>query len=1220
MQPSEASAKSGRSRVSNDFQAGPVMIDGQLFVRLKRCSLCGVMNSDPNTLRCGPFGPDTSKFQIWAKGSSIKPEGPLDKACGLAFVQGVFLAQFATVEAFEVALKAGTAQAGQLQMEWNAALQAKKEALENSTCNARLGKAILAQMEEAVLAARKTAVQSFKQSQRRVTFHYKLVPKDKYEAQYPGRVQKKGLQTKFFDTEEGRIECVMIRKLPGGERELHIEDLAGTTISETTEGGATLRANQASQMHKSLASKIQLSREEQDDVAMDDADDSEVEPVKPPVETQMVSDGSGSDTEGAAGSTFDWATSCLLDEFNVAPPKQSLAKAKAKAAALPATKSAPKLAVRASAPVPQTFRASSSDTGFAGQRKPNKQIEQSIEVAASSVVDNASRKKFLGKSVEDILQPHGWGSLCASFSEIMPLMQHEDLDSWLMSDGVEKFNAMTAQVRKEATALHKGYANLDIKAKNLTSTPAAVTDTIANHRNKTKAVLDACTVFTTTRKSQDANKMEKAIALLVSCGVSIPLSFRCLLFAEKALDLIRFRMMDDFVIFVGPNGYFYEGGVCLTGDDAKKSCTRLREDSIEDALSSMIKSLESDSTGENQKDLYNLANSLVADVADSLSPEVAEDIRDFHSSVSDGKAGPERCEAIARLRGKSSNDAYYGIFRSLATHVGWGRLLGKVEMKVRGAAQATSAISGAMSILQKIGSLLWTQSDRDELDRQTRLAVDLGASVAEAEDAKVVNQGIAKLFTSFALTSEHGLKMMDDLWEEAMQVIEQQSDQSITPLEARVQVDRIKLSLKDTKFRYRFDFAALRAVHEANFDKVSTASQDKVSELCINLDVFDAYDRAAVNVLSLQTVLQQLRIDQANGNSQSVVEHVGTLSGIVSKINEALATKLSDKIERINNLRGSWGVQDHGASMYNASLGAFKKLVADVVNLAFGDVKSPSLTGMIGDVRASTFTLQQQASWSNSPSHDRAIFGFIEDHLLAVLQVNDDGDALQWASIPSLAAVLDLEDTMPKLEWVLGPEMAIRLIAFCRTLQGQLTPKVGAAKAKMMSDISKHYKKLETLVTHDEEMNDTKFFAKLSVGKVESIRTARSDLGGAVERAQAMFKKLGDPEPAEVANAINLMKIGRCQTVRFGFLSFLKNDQLTSDSEAAAKIRGNVKAIWSVQEADKNMVEYLGEDLCKRIKEIANWKPSVASTAAASAAAIAEDGADEADTAETHGT
>lgn len=108
------------SRRAQSVVVGPTEVGGKVFLKVKRCPLCGGTNTDSNPIQGGgPFGAQRQPFLLWARGSSESPEGRYDKICAETWVLSGLCNELEDVDAFVAARKSSP----QLSREWDVARQ-----------------------------------------------------------------------------------------------------------------------------------------------------------------------------------------------------------------------------------------------------------------------------------------------------------------------------------------------------------------------------------------------------------------------------------------------------------------------------------------------------------------------------------------------------------------------------------------------------------------------------------------------------------------------------------------------------------------------------------------------------------------------------------------------------------------------------------------------------------------------------------------------------------------------------------------------------------------------------------------------------------------------------------------------------------------------------------------------------------------------------------------
>ena len=167
-------------------------------------------NADENPTTSGPMS--STDFLPWNKGTSTSPEGRLDRLCAFAFLHGGFGDQFGgDLDAFLEARKRDP----EVMSEWQSARETCLKACE--TCSARFSKGAAPDLSQQLYAARTRAVHVFKRSQKLVRSGYRAVLRSKYEKQFPGKIERRQLQTKAIVVDGKKVEAVLLRKLPKDE-------------------------------------------------------------------------------------------------------------------------------------------------------------------------------------------------------------------------------------------------------------------------------------------------------------------------------------------------------------------------------------------------------------------------------------------------------------------------------------------------------------------------------------------------------------------------------------------------------------------------------------------------------------------------------------------------------------------------------------------------------------------------------------------------------------------------------------------------------------------------------------------------------------------------------------------------------------------------------------------------------------------------------------------
>ena len=58
------------------------------------------------------------------------------------------------------------------------------------------------------------------------------------------------------------------------------------------------------------------------------------------------------------------------------------------------------------------------------------------------------------------------------------------------------------------------------------------------------------------------------------------------------------------------------------------------------------------------------------------------------------------------------------------------------------------------------------------------------------------------------------------------------------------------------------------------------------------------------------------------------------------------------------------------------------------------------------------------------------------------------------------------------------------------------------------------------------------------------------------------------------------------QVIKYGFLNFLAAPAITEESKAGETARTSLQSVWDVHKVNKDILKYLGDDLCNRVQAV----------------------------------
>ena len=99
------------------------------------------------------------------------------------------------------------------------------------------------------------------------------------------------------------------------------------------------------------------------------------------------------------------------------------------------------------------------------------------------------------------------------------------------------------------------------------------------------------------------------------------------------------------------------------------------------------------------------------------------------------------------------------------------------------------------------------------------------------------------------------------------------------------------------------------------------------------------------------------------------------------------------------------------------------------------------------------------------------------------------------------------------------------------------------------------------------------------------LRNYRKDLTLDVEAAKKLFTKSEQP-PKELKDAEEALTEAKNQVIKYGFLNFLAAPAITEESKAGETVRTSLQSVWDVHKVNKDILKYLGDDLCNRVQAV----------------------------------
>ena len=175
---------------TNRRLAGPVTIGETVFLKVKRCRLCNLCNTDRNPIREGPSGVEERPFVIWGRGPCTDPTGRFCKVCMLTYTIGGFSSEHPDVDRFIVSLK----ESRQLHQEWDAGREGMIVFLGVHGVQRLKGPTKTA-AGKSVDVERTKVVQAYSRNELKVIWNFRGALAADFEKKHPGLIRKMNLRS-----------------------------------------------------------------------------------------------------------------------------------------------------------------------------------------------------------------------------------------------------------------------------------------------------------------------------------------------------------------------------------------------------------------------------------------------------------------------------------------------------------------------------------------------------------------------------------------------------------------------------------------------------------------------------------------------------------------------------------------------------------------------------------------------------------------------------------------------------------------------------------------------------------------------------------------------------------------------------------------------------------------------------------------------------------------
>ena len=538
------------------------------------------------------------------------------------------------------------------------------------------------------------------------------------------------------------------------------------------------------------------------------------------------------------------------------------------------------------------------------------------------------------------------------------------------------------------------------------------------------------------------------------------------------------------------------------------------------------------------------------------------------------KSVEDKQSALAKLDTLSADDDYRGILCQVFALPGWVALLEKSKLTAKPTADRLKDLDD--HILKKNNAVI--DGALEQVDFAECLADCLALQDNEA--------AMRKRLEALLLVSQNSKTKCTELLKGAWANLTTHLQGDMTALDADVKVKSGKNELKDIKTRYVIDIADVVGIAP---DTVAKATQ-------VFDDIFKQFGAHRATFESVQEYLNfavdiHVDISLVVAGKVDIRKIMKKIAGL-KDFKRVAALSLEDAIVDFEALLGS---EQKGIELYEADLDDFRQQLRSVTTKAvesWSTGKQTIDTKTTESFKKSIHVLLQEATWSKSPLHDRSAINFAKDHLLPIfayaaklheIKVTAPKDWRADASVlQHLKCVLNAEESAPMLNFCYdgAPGLSDMIESMCKEQLAALEPLLEKSVAESVALVSEQMETLQReLIDESTPLCDDDFFSKLDTAKVKKLRAAKQKLLQVVEACNMLHKKLCKPAPEVCEEATTESDRAKLQTVKYGFLAFLHAKSIKSTEESGVKARANLQSIYNTHKLDKQVMEYIGEDL-----------------------------------------
>ena len=318
--------------------------------------------------------------------------------------------------------------------------------------------------------------------------------------------------------------------------------------------------------------------------------------------------------------------------------------------------------------------------------------------------------------------------------------------------------------------------------------------------------------------------------------------------------------------------------------------------------------------------------------------------------------------------------------------------------------------------------------------------------------AKSMRPKFSKIFRPFELKSDQAFESAVKHCVNAMIALGRQAAGSSVALDVTALIKQAQEACKDQAIRHHFNAALFGTrLRKNSLDETMLHAVTDLSNLQAKSDKFETLVAFLDSLPQFCAMLAESRATSSPEAKQTLMQ-----SERCSKANAEKIAAAAELLPHVAHLEELCGIQDFAKALYTDALVDFKNTMSSIFVAglkAFHGEGASNVCGFrerVEIVGTTVYTLKQHAAYSDTPHHDREAIDLTHKLLPLCCHVGviadlkrtvPDNFLLEAEVVEALGTLLaDLESSKPKVQWVLGTELADKILFMAKDMSVILGP------------------------------------------------------------------------------------------------------------------------------------------------------------------------------------